>query len=173
MFSLFGRKVRAKPQLDPSRSADVNDLLRRADALRENSDSSGALQLYQKVLEGDPKCLHAMYWLAALYEEAGDLQKAKEYCERGLAIDPNQIGLLLRIGNVASRSPRRSWSRRRTRAGVASGRGMPPRGPSGRRRGPPGPRPPPSSGPESDERGGRSGPLRNAGTSSTPNRSRS
>ena len=104
MFSLFGRKVRAKPQLDPSRSADVNDLLRRADALRENSDSSGALQLYQKVLEGDPKCLHAMYWLAALYEEAGDLQKAKEYCERGLAIDPNQIGLLLRIGNVAIRA---------------------------------------------------------------------
>ena len=104
MFSLFGRKVRAKPQLDPSRSADVNDLLRRADALRENSDSSGTLQLYQKVLEGDPKCLHAMYWLATLYEEAGDLPAAKEYCERGLAIDPNQIGLLLRIGNVAIRA---------------------------------------------------------------------
>jgi len=104
MFSLFGRKVRAKPQLDPSRSADVKELLTRADALRQNSDSSGALQLYQRALEAEPKCLHAMYWLAALYEEAGDLQKAKEYCERGLAIDPNQIGLLLRIGNVAIRA---------------------------------------------------------------------
>ena len=104
MFSLFGRKVRANPQGVPNEAIDVKDLLRRADALRQNSDSSGALQLYQRALEADPKCLHAMYWLATFSEEGGDLQAAKEYCERGLAIDPNQIGLLLRIGNVAIRA---------------------------------------------------------------------
>ncbi len=103
MFSLFGRKVRAKPQLDPSGSVDVDDLLRRADALRENSDSVAALPLYQMALQADPKSLHALYWLATFSEEAGDLQAAKEYCERGLAIDPDQIGLLLLIGNVAIR----------------------------------------------------------------------
>jgi protein O-GlcNAc transferase len=103
MFRLFGRKVRANPQLDPSGSVDVDDLLRRADALRENSDSVGALPLYQKALQADPKSLHAMYWLATFSEEAGNLQAAKEYCEAGLAIDPDQIGLLLLIGNVAIR----------------------------------------------------------------------
>jgi protein O-GlcNAc transferase len=104
MFRLFGRKVHAKPKLDPSNSVDVNDLLRRADALRENSDSAGALPLYQEALKADPKSLHAMYWLATFSEKDGDLQAAKEYCERGLAIDPNQIGLLLLIGNVAIRA---------------------------------------------------------------------
>jgi protein O-GlcNAc transferase len=104
MFSLFGRKVRANPQLAPNESVDVKDLLRRADALRENSDPAAALHLYQKALEVNPKCLHAMYWLATLYEEAGDLLAAKQFCERGLAIDPDQIGLLLRIGNVAIRA---------------------------------------------------------------------
>jgi protein O-GlcNAc transferase len=104
MFSLFGRKVRANPQGVPNEAVDVKHLLSRADALRQNSDSSGAQQLYQKALEADPKCLHAMYWLATLYEEAGNLQAAKEYCERGLAVDPDQIGLLLLIGNVAIRA---------------------------------------------------------------------
>ena len=48
--------------------------------------------------------MHAIYWLASLYEEGGDLPAAKLYCEKGLAIDPDQIGLLLLIGNVAIRA---------------------------------------------------------------------
>lgn len=103
MFSLFRRKVRAKPRLDPNETVDVKDLLRRADAFRENADPAGALPLYQKALQANPKSLHAIYWLATFSKEAGDLQAAKQYCERGLAIDPDQIGLLLLIGNVAIR----------------------------------------------------------------------
>jgi protein O-GlcNAc transferase len=101
MFSLFGRKVRAKPQSAVDESVDVKDFLRRADALRESADSPGALLLYQRAFEADPTCLHAIYWLATLHEDAGDLLAAKEYCERGLAIEPDQIGLLLRFGSVA------------------------------------------------------------------------
>ena len=104
MFKIFGRKVHANPQLDPNDAVDVRDLLRQADSLRENADPAGALEVYKKALERDPKCLHAIYWLASLYEEAGDLPAAKLYCEKGLAIDPDQIGLLLLIGNVAIRA---------------------------------------------------------------------
>jgi protein O-GlcNAc transferase len=104
MFKIFGRKVRANPQLDPNDAVDVKDLLRQADSLRENGDPGGALEVYKTALEHDPKCLHAIYWLASLYEETGDLPAAKLYCEKGLAIDPDQIGLLLLIGNVAIRA---------------------------------------------------------------------
>jgi protein O-GlcNAc transferase len=104
MFKIFGRKVHANPQLDPNDAVDVKDLLRQADSLRENADPAGALEVYKKALERDPKCLHAIYGLASLYEEAGDLPAAKLYCEKGLAIDPDQIGLLLLIGNVAIRA---------------------------------------------------------------------
>lgn len=101
MFSLFGRKVRAKPQSAPDKSVHVLDLLRRADAFRENAEAARALPLYQQALKADPKCLHAIYWLATLNEDAGDLPAAKQYCEQGLAIDPDQIGILLRFGSVA------------------------------------------------------------------------
>jgi protein O-GlcNAc transferase len=101
MLNLFGRKVHAKPQVGPSVSVDVKDLLRRADALRETADSAGALDLYQRAFDADPKCLHAIYWLATLHEEAENLPAAKQYCDRGLAIEPDQIGLLLRFGSVA------------------------------------------------------------------------
>lgn len=103
MFSLFRRKVRAKPQPDPTETVDVKDLLRRADAFRENADPAGALPLYQQALQANPKSLHAMYWLATFSMEAGDLQAARQYCESGLAVDPDQVGLLLLIGNVAIR----------------------------------------------------------------------
>lgn len=103
MFSLFGRKVRASPQLASREALDVLDLLRRADAFREKLDPVRALPLYQMALKADPTCLHAIYWLATLNEDARDLPAAKKYCEQGLAIDPDQIGLLLRFGSVASR----------------------------------------------------------------------
>jgi protein O-GlcNAc transferase len=101
MFTLFGRKVLAKPQVGSIEAVDVKGLLKRADAFRESSDSAGALQVYQEVFEADPKSLHAIYWLATLHEDAGDLMAAKQFCERGLAIEPDQIGLLLRFGSVA------------------------------------------------------------------------
>jgi protein O-GlcNAc transferase len=101
MLNLFRRKVRAKPQVSRNGPVDVKELLRRADALRENADAVGALPLYQQAFEADPKCLHAIYWLATLHEDAGDLLAAKQYCETGLAIEPDQIGILLRFGSVA------------------------------------------------------------------------
>src|ERR1700730_9710749 len=104
MFKIFGRKVHANPQLDPNDAVDVRDLLRQADSLRENADAAGALEVYKKALEGDPKCLNAIYWLASLHEEAGDLPAAKLYCEKGLAIDPDQIGPAPLVGNGAMRA---------------------------------------------------------------------
>src|SRR5450755_2636354 len=103
MFSLFRRKVRANPQSALEDSAEVLDLLRRADASREDAEPGRAAPLYLQALKGDPRSLHALYWLATMSEDASDLPSAKQYCELGLAIDPDQVGLLLRFGSVAAK----------------------------------------------------------------------
>jgi protein O-GlcNAc transferase len=76
-------------------------LLERADALRGAGDPVNALALYAAALERKPDSVYALYWLATLEFEAGRLPQAREFCERGLALEPDQIGLLMRLGGIA------------------------------------------------------------------------
>ncbi len=82
-------------------------LATRADSLRERGDNTSARRLYEKMLRADPANLYAMLWLSVIHKEAGDYPRAREYCARGLAIDPDQIALLMQMGGVdiASNDP--------------------------------------------------------------------
>jgi protein O-GlcNAc transferase len=86
-------------QAGPSEAS--RDLIARADACRERKENLDAVTLYEHALKLDPESLYAIYWLATVYKDLADLVPAYEWCQRGLAIDPDQIGLLLRLGSVA------------------------------------------------------------------------
>jgi predicted O-linked N-acetylglucosamine transferase (SPINDLY family) len=77
-------------------------LLQQADEARLAGEGRAALTLYRRTLEQRPDSLYAIYWVATLLEELGDLPGAASLCTQGLTIDPNQIGLLIRLGGIAS-----------------------------------------------------------------------
>ena len=81
---------------------DLPGVLAEADQVRAAGRRVEAIDRHRRALEREPANLHALYWLATLSQEAGDLAAATQYCEQGLAIDPDQIGLLLRRGSVAT-----------------------------------------------------------------------
>ncbi len=60
------------------------------------------MELYASAHQSAPDRVYPLYWLATVHQESRDLIKAREYGERGLALDPNQIGLLLRLANIAN-----------------------------------------------------------------------
>jgi protein O-GlcNAc transferase len=93
--------VTAQSRSESAPAGDLPELLRQADAARESADRASAIALYLTALELSPSSLYALYWLAELHVEAGDLTAAQKFCERGLAIDPDQIGLLLTLGGIA------------------------------------------------------------------------
>jgi predicted O-linked N-acetylglucosamine transferase (SPINDLY family) len=76
--------------------ASVPDLLSRADKTRESGDVGAARSVYAEALAREPDNLYALYWLATLDFDGGRLAQSRGYCDRGLAIDPDQIGLLMR-----------------------------------------------------------------------------
>ncbi len=62
------------------------------------------MRLYARAVGVAADSTYALYWLATGHEDSGQLELAAEYCDRGLAIDPDQIALLLRRGSIASTS---------------------------------------------------------------------
>src|SRR5262249_28383258 len=62
-----------------------------------------ARRLYREALAADPPNLYAHYRLAESWLATNGYAEAREWCERGLAIDPHQIGLLELLAETASR----------------------------------------------------------------------
>src|ERR1700693_4259416 len=102
MLAWLKRKTQPPAPPEKRKPADVSELVQRADAAREAHERKSAIALYESALDLAPADLYVLYWLAVLQREAGDLTAAQRYCDLGLAIDPNQIGLLLTLGSIAS-----------------------------------------------------------------------
>jgi predicted O-linked N-acetylglucosamine transferase (SPINDLY family) len=93
----------ANPEVTPqeTESTDVGRLLKEADAIREQGDMAAAVRAYARVTAIAPDSTYSHYWLATCHEQSGNLQLARVHCEAGLAVEPDQIGLLLRLGSIA------------------------------------------------------------------------
>jgi predicted O-linked N-acetylglucosamine transferase (SPINDLY family) len=96
MFDWFKRN-----RIAESKPRDLSADIAEADALRERGEIDRALAAYQAVHHADPSRVYPIYWLATLHQETGSLHQAADYAERGLALDPSQVGLLLRAGDIA------------------------------------------------------------------------
>ena len=82
-------------------NTDFGRLLEEADAIREQGDMDAAVKAYSRVTAVAPDSTYARYWLATCHQQAGNLQLARSHCEAGLAVEPDQIGLLLRLASIA------------------------------------------------------------------------
>ena len=82
---------------------DLTDWQRQADAFLSEKRHSEACPLYERILAAVPDDLYVIYQLAGALEGAGELERAAAVCERGLALSPDQPGLLARRGGIARR----------------------------------------------------------------------
>jgi len=82
--------------------AEYDATLAMADRLREDGKRAEAIRMYEAASDARPDRVYPLFWLTTLVAEERDYQRAFEYGQRGLAIDPNQIGLLLQMGSIAS-----------------------------------------------------------------------
>jgi protein O-GlcNAc transferase len=74
-----------------------------ADRLMELKQYAEACPLYEQILAAVPDDLYVAYQLAGALEGVGNLERAAAICERGLAMSPDQPGLLSRRGAIARR----------------------------------------------------------------------
>ena len=81
--------------------SDVSRLLIEADSLRAKGDLGEAIRRYLEAAAIATDNQYARYWLATCYEESGDLAAARKQCEAALALNPTQIGVLLRMASIA------------------------------------------------------------------------
>lgn len=95
-MSNWFRRTPSKPP-----APDIAGLIARADSERERGLVQEAIDAYQEVHDLDPTRVYALYWLATLHQEAGRLDMAADFAARGLALDPRQLGLLLRAADIA------------------------------------------------------------------------
>jgi predicted O-linked N-acetylglucosamine transferase (SPINDLY family) len=82
--------------------ADYDSILATADRLREGGQRADAIRLYEAASAARPDRVYPLFWLATLLAEERDYSRALAYGQRGLVIDPDQIGLLLQMGRIAS-----------------------------------------------------------------------
>lgn len=94
------REQRADKGADPK--AAIKAMLDAADASRETGATQHAFAQYDQALALDPGNLYARFWRAQMFREAHDLVAAARECELGLAVEPNEIGLLLLRGEIAA-----------------------------------------------------------------------
>ncbi|MFO1303499.1 MAG: hypothetical protein U1F54_07190 [Burkholderiales bacterium] len=80
---------------------DYEATLAEADRRREAGKRDEAIRLYEAACAARPDRVYPLYWLATLFAETRDYERAWEHGQRGLAIDPDQIGLLLEMGTLA------------------------------------------------------------------------
>lgn len=92
-------KRRARPQ---DATGSVDTLVAQADAARECGERSAALRLYADAHAAAPDRVYPVYWLATLLQEDRNLDEAWKLAERGLALEPAQVGLLARMASIAS-----------------------------------------------------------------------
>ena len=83
-------EVTDQPQNLPY-SEEVMTLLTRAGAAIQDEDWNRAEQIYQQVLEVDPRCCPAYNNLARITGERGDLKTSRAYLEKSLEIDPDYV----------------------------------------------------------------------------------
>src|SRR5215831_18574480 len=87
----------------PPTPPGVKEVLDRGDAALASGRHDDARRLYREALAADPPNLYAHYRLAESWLATNGYAEAREWCERGLAIDPHQIGLLELLAETASR----------------------------------------------------------------------
>jgi protein O-GlcNAc transferase len=102
MLAWLKRKTQPPVPSEKAELADVSELVKRADVAREAHERESAIALYESALQLAPADLYVLYWLAVLHQEIGDLTAAQRFCDLGLKIDPNQMGLLFTLASVAS-----------------------------------------------------------------------
>lgn len=102
MLKKLTSKFRAATLPEKTTANALPPLLQQADAARLRGNSAEALALYHRAIEHQPDKLYAIYWAATLLEELGDFLPAATLCTQGLIIDADQIGLLIRLGSIAS-----------------------------------------------------------------------
>ena len=56
--------------------------------------------LYNKILEVNPNHLNTLNNLGVIFQDLGDFQKAKSYCEKAIEIDPNYIDAYNNLGFI-------------------------------------------------------------------------
>ena len=59
----------------------------------EKNDAENAIKNYEKAIEINPNLWQSYQNLGAIYFNAGDKEKAKEYLEKALEINPGNEGL--------------------------------------------------------------------------------
>ena len=97
MPAWFKRKAASNPE----QVATAQEAVTSADAARERGDSAEALRLYLQAHAASPDHVYTLYWLSTLMQEAGRLEEAFRFGERGLELDPQQVGLLARMASIA------------------------------------------------------------------------
>jgi Flp pilus assembly protein TadD len=60
--------------------------------LSEAGDAAGALEITAKLVAEDPRNPEALYNLGALYANAGDIPKAREYWAKATQVAPGSDG---------------------------------------------------------------------------------
>lgn len=70
-----------------------------------------AKQLYIRILEQDPRQSDAMYFLAGLAGQAGDLALAADFLKQAIAIQPRQVAYFVLLGNVLQQAGQLEMSR--------------------------------------------------------------
>ena len=83
-------------------TVDYDAVVAEADQFRENGKRIASIRLYEAASASKPDRIYPLFWLAVLFTEEREYQRASECAERGLAIDPEQIGLLMQMGTIAS-----------------------------------------------------------------------
>lgn len=106
MFSRFfkSRAAKASPPSDDRERLKqaVLALLAQADAAFEAGRVDEAVQLYHDTLANDPDNVYANYCLGGIYWNQKRLAEARNCCERGLAVEPDQVGLLALHGAIVA-----------------------------------------------------------------------
>ena len=59
-----------------------------------------AIEIYNKILEHNPKYVSALFWLGYLHEEAGNRDEAVTAWKKGLKIDPAYAPILNYLGDI-------------------------------------------------------------------------
>lgn len=80
---------------------DVKEVLAAADAARERGDTAQALAGYEAAHQAARDRVYPLFWLATICAEQKDYLRAERFARAGLALDPDQVGLLLQLGGVA------------------------------------------------------------------------
>jgi predicted O-linked N-acetylglucosamine transferase (SPINDLY family) len=101
LFSRLRRSPADAP-VDIAENQRLKAMTASADAALAAGRLETAQREYESVLQADPNDVYVIYQLATILQSRGQLTAAAAMCDRGLALQPEQVGMLNRRASIAS-----------------------------------------------------------------------